>query len=187
MTDKIFTIDKIVTASIKLFAQNSFANTTLQDISKSSGAAIGSIYHAFPKGKSAIADLITERYFQEYKQKLFLMFKTDLVSQDFEKLIDDLFAILLSVGAKYPCLYDPTFELNKEKYLVQGKELDAELDSYIILMLQIKNHKITREEAVLRTNMCTLFWDAILAKYQKTQDIQILEQLKIITLKYLNN
>jgi hypothetical protein len=69
----------------------------------------------------------------------------------------------------------------------QSKELDAELDSYIILMIQIKNPKITREEAQLKTEMCTLFWDAILAEYQKTFDKQILEQLKIITLQYLNN
>jgi AcrR family transcriptional regulator len=187
MTDKISTIDKIVTASIELFANKSYANTTLQDISKSSGAAIGSIYHAFPKGKSVIVELITERYFQEYKQNLLSILKTDIVGQSFEKLIDDLFDILLKISAKYPCLYDSTFELNKEKYLVKANELDAELDNYIILMIQIKNPKISREEAVLRTNMCTLFWNAMLAEYQKTLDKQILEQLKIITLQYLNN
>jgi AcrR family transcriptional regulator len=187
MTDKISTIDKIVNASIELFANKSYANTTLQDISKSSGAAIGSIYHAFPKGKSVIAELITERYFNEYKQNLLSLLKTDLIGQSFEKLIDDLIGILLNLSSKYPCLHDTTFELNKAKYMEQSKELDAELDSYIILMIQIKNPKITREEAQLKTEMCTLFWDAILAEYQKTFDKQILEQLKIITLQYLNN
>ena len=101
MTDKISTIDKIVTASIELFANKSYANTTLQDISKSSGAAIGSIYHAFPKGKSVIAELITERYFDEYKQNLLSILKTDIVGQSFEKLINDLFDILLKIDRFY--------------------------------------------------------------------------------------
>jgi AcrR family transcriptional regulator len=187
MTDKISTIDKIVTASIELFANKSYANTTLQDISKSSGAAIGSIYHAFPKGKSEIAELITERYFQEYKQSLLTILKTDLVNRSFEELIDDLFEILLRVGAKYPCLYDPGFVINHEKLDKESKELDAELDNYIILMIQIKNPKISRENAILKTQMTTLFWNPFLAEYQKTKNIQILEQLKIITLQYLNN
>jgi AcrR family transcriptional regulator len=187
MTDKISTINKIVTASIELFANKSYANTTLQDISKSSGAAIGSIYHAFPKGKSVIAELITERYFQEYKQNLLTLLKTDLAGQSFEKLIDDLFDILLSLNSKYPCLYDPTFEIHKERLMAEGKKLDDELDTYITLMIQIKNPNITREQAVLKTQMTTLFWNSFLAEYQKTKNIQILEQLKIITLQYLNN
>ena len=48
--------DAIVDAAIRLFRQNGYAATGLNEIVNASGAPKGSLYHYFPKGKASIAE-----------------------------------------------------------------------------------------------------------------------------------
>lgn len=187
MTNKISTIDKIVMASIELFAKNSYANTTLQDISKFSEAAIGSIYHAFPEGKKDIVNLIAKRYFDEYNKGLNNMLSTDLVNTPLDQIIGEIITLLIYLGDKYPCSYDPIFASNQTGFLEEITKLQAQLSNQIVLLIQIKIPSMSREKAELKLSVCNKIWDTLLEDYEKTQDIQTLEELKIITLQYLNN
>jgi AcrR family transcriptional regulator len=187
MIKKVLTIDKIVAASIELFHKNSYANTTLQDISKASETSIGSIYHAFPEGKKDIANLIAKRYFGEYTEGLADMLSSDLVNTPLEQIIGNIINLLIDLGNKYPCFYDPIFEGTQIVFAKEATKLEAQLSNQIVLMIQIKIPTMSREKAELKLKICNKVWDTILEEYEKTQDKQLLEELKIITLQYLNN
>ena len=54
------TRDRIIVATNELFRRHGYNGTTLSQISKASGATIGSIYHFFPGGKEALAVAVVE-------------------------------------------------------------------------------------------------------------------------------
>jgi AcrR family transcriptional regulator len=187
MNTKTTTVDKIITASINLFYKNSYANTTLQDISKSSGAAIGSIYHAFPLGKSDIINTIAQRYFADYSKGMNRIMSTDLVNTTLEQIIDDELALFINLGQKYPCSYDPIFEDTQKVLFEEMATIESQMLSQIVLMIQIKIPSLTRAEAETKVKICIQIWDTLLSEYHKTQDEQILKELKIAVLKYLES
>ncbi len=51
----VSTRDRIIVATNELFRRRGYNGTSLSQISKASGATIGSIYHFFPGGKEALA------------------------------------------------------------------------------------------------------------------------------------
>jgi AcrR family transcriptional regulator len=185
MTIKIPTKDKIVTASIELFYKNSYANTTLQDISKTSGVTIGSIYHTFPEGKKDIANQILENYLAENSKSLGEILKTNAIHSKLEQIIDKVIELMKALGNKYPCLYDNTFGLQLGEGNLKFEKLKTEIIEYTAIMIQLKNTDISEKEASLKAKTCYTIWDSLLYEYEKTQDMQILEQIKIVTLKYL--
>lgn len=54
------TRDRIIVATNELFRHHGYNGTSLSQISKASGATIGSIYHFFPGGKEALAVAVIE-------------------------------------------------------------------------------------------------------------------------------
>jgi AcrR family transcriptional regulator len=190
MTAKIPTIDKIITASIDLFYKNSYASTTLQDISKASGAAIGSIYHAFPNGKPDIAIAINTKYQTQSNKAFGDVLKVNAINTTIEQIIDSLISTDLELGQKYPCYYDQTFVhtlySNLEKLENNDKE-NNQLLEYIVILFRLKYPALTQEEAEIKAMICDNIWGSLLLKYYQTKDSQILVQLKIVILKYLQD
>jgi AcrR family transcriptional regulator len=187
MTTKASTKDKIIDSSIQLFYKNSYANSTLQEICVASEVSIGSIYHAFPNGKKDILNSIAEMYFTEYRNGITKLLSTDLVNTTLEKIIDGLMILMIDLASKYPCSSDAVFENTQNIFTNEVAEIEQQLVNQTILMIQIKMHTISRSEMELKIKICNKIWDSLLSEYEKTKDKQILKQLKIITLQYLNN
>jgi AcrR family transcriptional regulator len=187
MASSISTIDKIIIASIQLYHKNSYSDTTLQQISKASKVSIGSIYHAFPNGKSDILGLIAQRYFEDYKLGINKLFGKDLISTSLEAVIDGILDLLIGLGNKYPCSYDPAFETTHKGFMENIAELENQFMSQVVLMVQIKIPTLTRTQAELKVKICYQVWESLLCEYEKTNDPETLIQLKILTLKYLQD
>jgi AcrR family transcriptional regulator len=186
MNTKIPTIDKIITASIDLFYKNSYANTTLQDISKASGAAIGSIYHAFPNGKKDIAIAIDEIYIQTFNSEFISLIQNDTVNSDFSDLIQNLLDTYLKINDKFPCYFDKSFVRSIYTEL-EADEFNNNLNGYITNLIQTKNPKLERVECELRANLINKIWDTLLEEYYNTKNPAILDQIKTLTYKYLQD
>lgn len=62
------TRDRIIVATNELFRHHGYNGTSLSQISKASGATIGSIYHFFPDGKEALAVAVIEATGAVYRQ-----------------------------------------------------------------------------------------------------------------------
>ena len=62
------TKDRIIVATNELFRRHGYNGTSLSQISKASGATIGSIYHFFPGGKEALAVAVVETSGAVYRQ-----------------------------------------------------------------------------------------------------------------------
>jgi AcrR family transcriptional regulator len=187
MNNKVSTYDKIIAASIDLFHKNGYAGTTLQDISKDSGAAIGSIYHAFPNGKTDIAKSIDTRYQIENNKTLGDILKLNAVDSTIEQIIDSLIAALVELGQKYPCYYDQAFLSELETVCKDANPQENEILNYTTILFQIKYPNLTKQEAELKAKICNNIWGSLILEYDQTQDPQTLEQLKIITLRYLQD
>jgi AcrR family transcriptional regulator len=187
MKSIISTTQKIINTSVILFAKNSFAGTTLQEIARASDSSIGSIYHAFPNGKIDIINAIAKEYFALYREGLNEILSQDVVNMDLEEIIDHIIALQIELGEKYPCCYDPIFETENKGFISEVADIEKQLENQVVLIIQIKVPKLTREIAELRVKMCYHIWESILCEYGKTKDKEILEQLKIITLQYLKN
>jgi AcrR family transcriptional regulator len=187
MKPQISTPQKIVDTSVILFAKNSFAGTTLQDISKTSGFSIGSIYHAFPNGKIDIINTIAKQYFALYREGLSKITSEDVVNTELEKIIDYIITLQIELGQKYPCCYDPIFETENKSFVTEVLEIEKQLANQVVLIIQIKVPNLTREMAQLRVKMCYHIWESALSEYSKNNDRRILDELRIITLQYLKN
>jgi AcrR family transcriptional regulator len=189
MTKKVPTIDKIISASIELFHKNTYANTTLQDISKASGAAIGSIYHAFPEGKKDIAKAISAKYEIENNKQLGSILRVNAVNSTIEEIIDSLIQAMMELGDMFPCYYDSGFKLCLKEIYKVDKHCDSEdeLLEYITILFQLKFPNLSKQEAQIKARICNNIWNSLLEEYDLTQDKEILKQLKIITLKYLQD
>jgi AcrR family transcriptional regulator len=187
MNTKISTYDKIITASIDLFHKNGYSGTTLQDICKSSGAAIGSIYHAFPNGKTDIAKSIDSRYEVENNKTLGDILKLNAVDSTIEQIIDSLIAALVELGQKYPCYFDQGFVLELNSACKDSSPQENEILNYTTILFQIKYPNLTKQKAQLKAKICDNIWGSLIQEYDQTQDPQILQQLKIVTLKYLQD
>jgi AcrR family transcriptional regulator len=187
MNNKISTFDNIIINSINLFHQNTFAKTTLQDICKNSEVSTGSIYHAFPRGKEDIVIAICQKYNVENDKILGEILKNNAVSSTISDIIDSLIKALLELGQKYPCFYDQGFLIESDK-VCKNLETDRnEVLDYTTILFQIKYPNLTKKEAELKAKICNNIWSSLIQEYDTTQDKQILEQLKVVTLKYLEN
>lgn len=62
------TRDRIIVATNELFRRQGYNGTSLSQISKASGATIGSIYHFFPGGKEALAVAVVETTGSVYRE-----------------------------------------------------------------------------------------------------------------------
>jgi AcrR family transcriptional regulator len=187
MTTKISTKNKIISSSINLFDKSNFSDTALLEISESSGVSIGSIYHAFPKGKTDILSAIAQKYYEEYANGLNSILTSDLINTSLETMIDKILELLISLGQKYPCYYDPIFQSITKNLLESVSPLEQQLIDHTTLMIQIKIPNITKSQAELKVKICYKIWDCLLSEYEKTGDKAILQQLKSITLQYLQN
>jgi AcrR family transcriptional regulator len=64
----VTTPDRIIVATNELFRRQGYNGTSLSQISKASGATIGSIYHFFPGGKEALAVAVIDATGAVYRQ-----------------------------------------------------------------------------------------------------------------------
>ena len=62
------TRDRIIVATNELFRRQGYNGTSLSQISKASGATIGSIYHFFPGGKEALAVAVVDATGEVYRE-----------------------------------------------------------------------------------------------------------------------
>ena len=62
------TRDRIIVSTNELFRRNGYNGTSLKQISKASGATIGSIYHFFPGGKESLGVVVVETTGAAYRQ-----------------------------------------------------------------------------------------------------------------------
>jgi AcrR family transcriptional regulator len=187
MNKKLPTIDKIITESISLFFKHSYANTTLQQISTATGVGMGSIYHAFPNGKTDIAAKIMEQYVNQNTILLGQILKTNAVDSTIEQIVDSMIATLLELGNKFPCIYDDTFALALGDNIDGFTKLQDEIIEYTAIMIQLKFPQMPKSEINIKAKICYTVWDSLLCEYEKNEDKQILDQIKILTLKYLMN
>jgi AcrR family transcriptional regulator len=187
MNVKLPAIDKIITESISLFFKHSYANTTLQQISTATELGMGSIYHAFPKGKPDIATKIMEQYLSQNTLLLGQILKTNAVDSTIEQIVDSMIATLLELGNKFPCVYDDTFVIALGANMDGFNKLQSEIIEYTAIMIQLKFPQMPKDQINLKAKICYTIWDSLLCEYEKSQDEQILTQIKILTLKYLND
>jgi AcrR family transcriptional regulator len=64
----VTTRDRIIVATNELFRRQGYNGTSLSQISKASGATIGSIYHFFPGGKEALTIAVIESTGATYRE-----------------------------------------------------------------------------------------------------------------------
>jgi AcrR family transcriptional regulator len=62
------TRDRIIVATNELFRRHGYNGTSLSQISKASGATIGSIYHFFPGGKESLAVAVVDATGEVYRE-----------------------------------------------------------------------------------------------------------------------
>ncbi len=61
--------EEILTAALACFAARGVVATSLEDIRRASGASVGSLYHAFPGGKEAIASALYVEGLAGYQER----------------------------------------------------------------------------------------------------------------------
>jgi AcrR family transcriptional regulator len=184
---KISTKDSIVSTSIKLFHERGFQSTTLQEISKGAKASIGSIYHAFPKGKDDIATTIISQYSIESQLRIASTLKLDIIDMSLQVGIEAIINVLLDIGNTYPCIYDSSFDDYRHRIKKHKNDLEQDMHNYSAFIIKLKNPSLSKQDALLKATVCNTLWDSLFTQYFKHKDIRLIEEIKIITTNYLKN
>jgi AcrR family transcriptional regulator len=181
----MLSVQKILITSDHLFAKKGFENVSTQEISKSSKVSIGSIYHAFKKGKEDIAIALLQNYAQDLQTHFGQLLNQNLLDEEIGKSIDRIISILLELGKKYPS----SFQLSK---IIQNAELyelnqktEQEICSKMAFLIRLKLPKLTIEQANIKAKICYWICDSILEKWENSHDDKLVEELKLLILRYL--
>jgi AcrR family transcriptional regulator len=186
MKTRISTKKKIIQTSILLFHQKTYADTKLQDITQALSIGMGSIYNAFPKGKEDIAKAIDENYLQTFNNEFIFLLKSDPNNVDFRILIQNLLDTYLRINDKFPCYFDKSFVRSMDTEL-EDNDFNGNLNGYITNLIQTKNPNLEKSECELRADLINKIWGTLLEEYYTTKNPAILEQIKTITYKYLQD
>jgi len=90
------TKDKILDASIKLFAVNGYDSVTMRDISEAVGISQGAIYNHY-KSKEELFEDVMSRFEQKYKCYFDWLINENAKAETLEQVMDNFFAELLVV------------------------------------------------------------------------------------------
>lgn len=179
------TIQKILVTADRLFAQKGYENVSMQDISKHSKVSVISVYDNFKKGKEDIAINLLKNYIYDLQFKFSSIVDQKILDEDIEKILNKIVLILIELGQKYPS----SFHLSK---IIETKELEElnqkteeEICSKIAFLLRLKLPSLNNEQAKLKSKMCYWVCDSVLAKWEKTQDKNLITELKSMLLQYL--
>ena len=129
--------EKIILASMKQFAQKTYHNTTIADISKAAGISKGLIYNYF-ETKEDILKGIIEYMFQIGDKIMEESLSHTDPKDELRSMIDQLFQFLKQQGEISRMLIPLALELGSFNYI--NKVMERKMESYLGKLIEIMEH-----------------------------------------------